>query len=161
MNYKNDIKIDYDDLDSEFLKQSVIYNEYADKLCIEEKIKDKAKNNLEIIEAELDLEIRDQAKESGKKLTESIIKSMILLHEKRKNAYDDYIQKKYNYNVIKHALSTLEEKRRSLEKLSDRQIFLYNLPSGYKGKNQLDQARDNISKKIKQNISKKRVKDNG
>jgi len=126
--------------------------QYYEELALREKIKAKAKDNFEIVEAELDKEIRELVKKAGVKITEAAIKAEITTHRKRKEAFDDHLEKTYAYNVLNGAVKAFEHKKKALEKLSE--LYIAGYYSEPKNKNIQDKAYDNLSKKVRKNINK-------
>ncbi len=152
--YSTDVNINSDELDIEWIKQPSLFMRYQEELVMREKIKTKAKENIEIIEAELDKEIRSLMTENKVKVTESLIKAEITRNEKRKKAVDDCIEKTYNYNIINGAVKALDHKKKALEKLTELYIAGYFSEPKTNSSITEEKIYDNISKKIRKGINK-------
>lgn len=152
--YSTDVNINSDELDIEWIKQPSLFMRYQEELVMREKIKTKAKENIEIIEAELDKEIRSLMTENKVKVTESLIKAEITRNEKRKKAVDDCIEKTYNYNIINGAVKALDHKKKALEKLTELYIAGYFSEPKTNSSITEEKIYDNISKKIRKRINK-------
>lgn len=123
-NYDQDLFIDIDQLEVEWLNQPHRYMKYA-KLCTDaEKERQEAKQFLDLKKAILDESIRndlalrsDELKEKGIKITESLITSKILQHEEYLNAENKYNKKCYDYNILKVAVESFHQRKTALENL--------------------------------------------
>jgi hypothetical protein len=85
------IMIDPDDLDVELVSQSNNYWHAAAGFAMALSLRDKAKNNLDVAEAELNLHFRQKATD---KPTEAQLKAMVTADELRQQHVDDYISAK-------------------------------------------------------------------
>lgn len=150
-----DININFDELDIEWLKQASLFMKYLEELVLREKIKTKAKENIDVIEAELDKEVREKMSACGTKITEALVKAEIIKHEKRVEAVNDHIEKTYNYNIINAAIKAFEHKKKALEKLTELYIAGYFAePKNNRSFNIEEKAYDNISTQIRKKIKK-------
>ena len=78
MGYKEDLKIDPNDLDTCCLKQPVLFEIYTQKLTPLYKLRDELKLEVERFAAKLDGVIRESASAEGKKITETMIQNEII-----------------------------------------------------------------------------------
>lgn len=118
IDYGKDLSIDKYTLDEEWVKQAHLYNEWSVLLAEAELERDKAGDNISLVKAELDLDVRsDPSKYGLAKTTEESVKSVVLTNVKYKNALDDYNQKKYNYRIIQSAIESLNHKKYALDNL--------------------------------------------
>lgn len=90
MGYREDLKIDENDLDEECLKQPVLFEHYTQKLTPLYELRDEIKLEVERFAAKLDGVIREAASADGKKITETMIQNEII----RNIQYCD-LQQKY------------------------------------------------------------------
>jgi len=119
-NFEEDISIDPDALDVEWLRQSNLFIKYSEALSRERKYLDKCKDKLDVIRSALDLAIRkDPLRYFGRdfKLTENAIQSMIVTSSEYKELQGDILEIKYNVDVLGAAVRSLEQKKDSLENL--------------------------------------------
>ena len=118
MNYEKDIKIDPDSLDIEWLEQASLmlkYTRYQAGLQLDE---DEAKENLEFITAELDKEIRTNPEKFGiEKITEGVVRNTILLKDEYKEANKEYLTARFENNVGKGAVRSVDGRKTALENL--------------------------------------------
>ena len=118
MNYEKDIKIDETALDIEWLSQPGLmmqYTRYQAGLQLDE---DKEKENLEFITAELDKEIRTNPEKFGiEKITEGVVRNTILLEDKYKEANKGYLTARFENNVGKGAVRSVDGRKTALENL--------------------------------------------
>lgn len=115
--YNQDLFIDIDQLEVEWLNQPHRYMKYA-KLCVDaEKEKQEGKQFLDLKKAELDGVIRNNLKEQGIKVTETQVVSQVLQHDDYLEAEDNYNKKCYDYNILKVAVESFHQRKTALENL--------------------------------------------
>lgn len=115
--YEKHLNIDENALDKEWREQPILYMQYATKLADAEATKQQQKEFLELIKAELDSEIRTEAKVKGEKITESNIQSKILqdkMYRKELLNYNNYV---FKTNILNSAVKAFEHRKKALEKL--------------------------------------------
>lgn len=106
------------ELDEECANHPSNYYEYAKQLADANKVVEQAKVELDLIEAELDLEIRRKPdKFKIKKITEAIIKQTVLVQQERIDAVNDWIKAKHEAEVLRATVNGLEHKKRMLSDL--------------------------------------------
>lgn len=116
-NYDQDLFIDINQLEVEWLNQPHRYKKYA-ALCMDaEDSKNKAKQSLDLKKAILDGEIRDNLKEQGIKVTEAQVLSQILQHDDYLEVEDNYNKKCHEYNILKVAVESFRQRKSALENL--------------------------------------------
>lgn len=118
LNYEKDISIDDSALDVEWLQQASLTLKYCQLEADARKAVDDTKAQLDIVEAELDKEIRNNPEKFDlPKITESAIKSAILVNENYINAKDEYSQAQYELNMAQAAVRAIYAKKDALENL--------------------------------------------
>jgi hypothetical protein len=118
MNYEEDVRIDEDALDIEWLEQSSLMMKYIQHNIQMQKILDKTEQDLNVLKAEMDLDIRSHPEKYGiEKVTEGSISATILISKKYKEAYSNFLDIKYEANMAKGAITAFEHKKVSLENL--------------------------------------------
>ena len=116
--YEKDTSIDDSALDVEWLQQASLTIKYCQIEAQARRDMDQAKQNLDIVEAELDQAIRtDPDAYSLPKVTESAIKAAILLDDKYKEAQEEYHQAQYELNMAQAAVRAIYAKKDALENL--------------------------------------------
>lgn len=122
MTLKDDAFIDQYALDFELVQQPTLVEKYSDyyaDACFE---KDKAKERLKEVEAEIDLDVRRNWKDKYKfdvKPTEPAIKSQIILTKEYKKASRTLMEATRTVNRMKGASTAMEHKKASLGKLTE------------------------------------------
>lgn len=118
MNYEDDLRIDPNALDIEWLDQPKLYMQYAEEAADASREVDKTKERLEVTRAELDGEIRSKAEDKGeKKPTEGAILMQIQTHPRYQQAISDFNEAKYNQNMMNAAVKAFEQRKVALENL--------------------------------------------
>jgi len=120
--FKQDLDIDELNLTDEFVKQPSLYLQYQESLQEKETERASFKLELEVLESMLDKEYRDV---EGKKPTEAQIKNAIIADVKRIAKYKEYLKLNESTNILKAVVSSLDHKKKSLEKLADLWIAGY------------------------------------
>ena len=128
MNYEQDMTIDPDALDVEWIEQPRLMLRYAQHASEMKREVERAKEKLDIIRADLDKKIRVAPEEFGiVKLTESVITSTIITQVQYKKGNEEFLEVAYEANMAQGALRALEGKKAALEnlvKLHGQQYFV-------------------------------------
>jgi len=117
MKYAEDLTIDKNSLDNEWIKQPYLYMQYAEAYAQADYEKQKIKEKMDIIKAQADKRAREQIIIEGDRITESKVSSLILLDEEYRNACTNFNEKSLETAVIGAAVKAMEHKKKSLEKL--------------------------------------------
>lgn len=118
MNYEQDMTIDPDALDVEWIEQPRLMLRYAKHASEMKREVEQAKEKLDIIRADLDKKIRIAPEKFGiVKLTESVISSTIITQEEFKTGNEEFLEVAYEANMAQGALRALEGKKAALENL--------------------------------------------
>lgn len=118
LDYEKDISIDDSALDVEWLQQASLTIKYCQIEAQARKAVDDAKARLDVVQAELDLDIRSNPEKHGlTKVTESAIKNAILLTQEYKDAQEELHQAQYEMNMAQGATRAIYAKKDALENL--------------------------------------------
>ncbi len=127
MNYEKDLFIDDSALDIEWLDQSMLFMKYARYLAETRRTADEAKQFIEIIKAELDKAVRENPEKFKlEKVTDKAIDAIIATDKKYKDAYQVYLEAKYEADMASSAVSAFNMRKEALEnlvKLNGQQYF--------------------------------------
>ena len=118
MNYEQDMRIDVDSLDVEWVDQPTLMLRYT-KIAAEARMAlDRAKENLGIVKAEIDLTIRkDPEKYDIIKITESAIQSAIILDTDYGLVNEKCLQAAYEFDMAQGAVKAVDQRKQALENL--------------------------------------------
>ena len=118
MNYEQDMRIDVDSLDVEWADQPTLMLRYT-KIAAEARMAlDRAKENLGIVKAEIDLTIRkDPEKYDIIKITESAIQSAIILDTDYGLVNEKCLQAAYEFDMAQGAVKAVDQRKQALENL--------------------------------------------
>lgn len=157
MDYEKDLKIDRYNLELEWERQPQLYVKWAENHADAILERDRKKESLDLLKAELYMEIVKKHLEKGdKKPTESMIANLILQHKDFKVASERYLEFKRDAEYLAGAKEGMQHKKTALEHLSRLFINSYyaepNIPSDAKvdsfertdteGKKLLKESRD-------------------
>ena len=118
LNYEEDIRIDTTALDVEWLEQPELMRKYAQHVAEMEKLRDEAKERLEVGRAQIEMAIRNDPEKFGlKKVTEGGIQSIIPLQEEYRRLVQEYNDSKYEYGVAVAAVRAVDQRKTALENL--------------------------------------------
>lgn len=116
LNYQKDLEIDLNNLHGEWLKQPVLYSQYAEAAAEASRQKDDTRNKLEVIRAQLDLEIRSNpGKFELGKVTEAAVANVVLLQREYQEALGKYYQAKYELEILNGVVKAFDQKKTALE----------------------------------------------
>lgn len=115
--FEKDLSINKFRLDEECLSHSSIYFKYSDA-CQEAKSEvSKAKDNLELVQAERRLQIREDLVNGGAKVTESMVESSLIMDEKVREAKEQLRESETVYNKLLVAVQAMDTRRSELDNL--------------------------------------------
>lgn len=116
--YEEDVSIDGDALDQEWLNQPSLMMKYCRIVAEANKRVDETKEMLDVVRAGLDKDIRRHPEHYDvDKVTEAGISSIIIVQESYTEAMGEYLQVKYEAEMAKAAVRALEHKKDALENL--------------------------------------------
>lgn len=110
--YEEDQEIDKYDLHNEWAGQAGLYMKWAKRYSRAVKERDKAKENLNLVRAEVDAKIRDT---SSPKPTEAAISSLVIQNKKYRIASTALIKATENMNVMDGAKEAMNHRKKGLE----------------------------------------------
>lgn len=117
-NYEQDIEIDTQALDVEWVNQPELVRRYSKEAARLEKLRDQAKEALAQGKARIEMKIRSNPEDYGiSKLTENSIASAVLLDPEYQQLSAEYIDAQYEYNVVRGVVQAFEQKKSALENL--------------------------------------------
>ena len=118
MDYEKDIKIDETALDIEWLEQPALFMKYARHLAEARRTLDEEKQELDIVKADLDKQIREKPEKFGiLKITEGAIQSAITTEGTYNIAYKKYLAAKYESDMASNAVQAFNQRKEALENL--------------------------------------------
>lgn len=127
VNYARDALIDESALDVEFLEQTNLMIRYAEHASQTKREAEEAKENLELVRAGLDKDIRQNPANYGlEKLTETVVSSTIILQPEYQEASKRLIQANYEAGMARFAAQAISDRKNCLEalvKLHGQQYF--------------------------------------
>jgi hypothetical protein len=127
VNYARDALIDESALDVEFLEQTNLMIRYAEHASQTKREAEEAKENLELVRAGLDKDIRQNPANYGlEKLTETVVSNTIILQPEYQEASKRLIQANYEAGMARFAAQAISDRKNCLEalvKLHGQQYF--------------------------------------
>jgi len=145
------LDIDEHRLDEEWIGQAKLYGHWASNAASARRKMDEAKSNLELVQAELDLEVRNNPEKFDlSKVTENVVKSAILQDSRHVGAQKKVNDARYDHDVAQAAVSALEHRKYALQNLVS--LFLssyYAEPKSPKGR------KDEVEEMTKQNVRRR------
>ena len=118
INYEKDISIDEEALDIEWLEQPRLMMRYSKHLAQTRMEFDELKQALEITKAEIDQRIRKSPdKYKLDKVTDKAIESITITTVEYKQAFQEYLDAKYEFDMAMGAVKAFEQRKEALENL--------------------------------------------
>lgn len=119
LNLDQDLSIDPDSLDVEWLRQPRLFMKWSEMFADASNELEDAKMKLEVTRAEVDAAIRLNPEEfmGNVKVTEGSISATILTHKDYQAVNQEYLRLRYRADLLKKAVSAMEQKRDALENL--------------------------------------------
>jgi hypothetical protein len=113
MDYEKDISIDEEALDIEWLEQPRLMMQYSKHLAQTRMELDNLKQQLEITKAEIDRKIRaNPGKYKIEKVTDKAIESVTITTPEYKQAFQEYLDAKYESDMAMSAVRASSKERR-------------------------------------------------
>lgn len=126
--YKKDLRINRYKLERELVRQPQLYMEWATKATNATIEKEHAKQNLEVVKADIDKRIRKDPEKYGfpdGKATESGIKLQIAKHPKVEKANSYYLRALRDEKILNEAKVAFHHRKKMLESLVSLNIQLH------------------------------------
>lgn len=117
MNYEKEIIINEHGLDNEWKKQAQNFMTISKEAADADADAKRAKENLEVVKADLYLSIRKKMEEGGEKVTEAILEAKIKSNGEYTLALTDFLDKTHNAQILKAAVQAFDQKKSALENL--------------------------------------------
>lgn len=114
LNYQRDVKIEHDSLDLEWIRHPHKYMSYAEAAAKANDLVRKKKNDLEIIDAKIDKEVRESMEG---KITENAVKAKVIEDERHLKALIEYNDSLYQAELCASAVKAMEQKKAALQAL--------------------------------------------
>lgn len=106
-----DLFVNDSDLNEEFIKQAGSFAWYA-VLCAEaESYRDKLKFELEVLEADLDKQVREEIELRGDKVTEKVVNSEVLRKQEYKDAKEELLEANRRLGIMKAIKEGMVQKK--------------------------------------------------
>lgn len=112
--YENDLKIDPDKLDQEWLNQSNLFMKYAEMAAEAKKKMDEAAENVKVVRSVLIKE----CKYKFKKATAQEVEAYYREDKRHKSAKQKQIQAEFEYNILNNAVFAFHQRKTALENLT-------------------------------------------
>ncbi len=118
LNYEEDVRIDPDALDIEWLRQAELMLLYTRHSANTKKELDDAKERLEVGKARIEMDIRKNPSAYGlEKITEGAIQSTIILQKELLDLSQKFAEARYENDVAIAAVRAIDQKKSALENL--------------------------------------------
>ena len=118
MEYEKDIQIDKHQLDTEWLRQPMLYQHYSELLADADAEKNEAQAYLDYLKAKLDADIRGNPPEFGLlKATEGAIEAAIQMQDSYREAVKNLISCKKNLKILEGVVRAMDHRKNALEDL--------------------------------------------
>jgi len=120
MDYEKDLRINEESLDIEWLDQARLMMKYTRLQAQLQKEEEEAREELDLVKAELDRDIRENPDKYGLediKITEAVVNGAVLNSKDYMDVSTKYIDAKFENNVAKGAVRAMEQRKVALENL--------------------------------------------
>lgn len=118
MSYESDLKIDLERLEENLQEQAEFVMDYGKEWAEKTAERDRARENISVIEAELDGYARANWVDiSDTKMTEKSILGYVLNEDKRRSAMENLISITEEVNILSVAKSAFDHRKKALEGL--------------------------------------------
>lgn len=109
-------ELDRNNLDIEWEKQPKLYHRFAYKLANARQTLEEAKARMELVEASLGLDMRNNPEKYDlPKTADKTIEAAVLVHPKYQRAKKGWIEAKHRVDLLDAAVKTLDHRKKALE----------------------------------------------
>lgn len=148
---KEQLIINKHDLDTECINQASFFNRIADECATAMSLRDKAKENLYRVDAQLGSDIRTEAQNNEIKITEKLIEQKIFTDKIHNQAFGDSVRAKLEsdkWGALREAFSQRVNMVELIAKLYLAEYYpRKSIKEGVSGKTIVDGIKDNQNKK--------------
>jgi len=114
----NELQIDRNNLDREWLMQATLYQRWAEEHAVAQSRRDSLKDELGLVLAEVELEVRQHPAEFGiDKVTEAVVKAVVSKDSRVIEANKQYLIARERVAVLGTMVEALNHKKAALENL--------------------------------------------
>lgn len=147
--FQKDLSINKYKLDEECLSHSSRYAYYAEACVVAKSSVSRAKDNLELVMAERNMEIREELANGEKKVTEAMVNAFIIKDKKVLEAKNELREAEEVYNRLQVAVNAMDARRSELDNLVKLYVAGYfsTVDAGNR-KSVNEQASNDIRKKL-------------
>jgi hypothetical protein len=129
-------ELEFDDLDIALKEQSALYAYYAECTALAQKQLSQAKFNLEIVQARLDMQVRDHFLDEGKKVTEKVIEGAVKQNASYKNAYECLTEAQYIYKSCAGIVDAFHQREQMIIQTCKRSEIEMMMKNGMKSRDE-------------------------
>ena len=115
--YEQDVSIDLHHLDKACLDQPALYLKYSEEYTKKRAEYDFKKERLDVLRAETDRRVRDEAIKDGIKLTEAMVQASIMVDPAFQAAQEELIKLNEEVNLINNTKVALEHRKEMIGNL--------------------------------------------
>jgi len=137
------------ELDKEWVAQPSLYLKFATALADARARYDQAKAQLDVIKANVNLEVRKEPQEFGiSKVTESVVSSAVATDVRVVKAQEAVTKARHEVDILTAAVTALEHKKAALEKLVQLHLASYYAKPVVEGSD--EEAKEVVKKAVRQ-----------
>lgn len=138
--YRELLRIDKNNLDDALIEQSDIFYRVSEDFVEASSQTDQAKENLAVVDAELDASIRRQMEADDEKITEGKVRAAIQSDGEHEEAYDSWIAAKRKADLLNAMKDSFRMRSTMLKQLAELYISNYFTTESVKGPSKDAQA---------------------
>ncbi len=132
--YKQDVEVNENDLDGEWIRQAALYANWAVQYAKELRLKDIVWLRKKVLKATLYNKYREELTINDKAPTDTRVDSAIHADPSYEKVSLELIDAEARVNELDAIKWAMEHKKKSLDRLSENQDKAFNMPDGYKSK---------------------------
>ena len=119
LNYEEDLRIDPENLDVEWLEQPHVFMKYAEECAHADAEAKRKEEKVKIVRSELVLEINEEPELLGEdvKPTKDNVEAYVRTNKKHKMAKKEYIEAQHRADVLRTTISAFHQRKLALENL--------------------------------------------
>lgn len=115
--FKKYLAINKADLDEELIRQPTLFHEVSEAYTLAASERDAIKEDMAVIDAELDAEVRGKFEKAGNKYTEAMVKNEVQSHALHRQAFEVHAKAKLLADKLQALKDSFHQRRYMLQEL--------------------------------------------
>lgn len=123
--FKKELHIDKNSLDKALETQAAIYFQISEEYALAVSRRDEAYENIKQVDAQLNVSLRKELEDDGKKVTEALVSSAVMQHKDHNAAVENHLQLKLDADILSALKESFHQRSYMLREMIELYIAGY------------------------------------